>query len=62
MRRAIMKTYSALRRFFGATWEWRQRQAERDIARYLTRSGGRLTDEMEREMTERLLKGNWNPR
>ena len=42
--------------------EWRQKQADCDIARFVARSGGRLTDEIEREMTQSLFKGNWNPR
>lgn len=33
----------------------RQREAERLMARLLAQSGGRLTDSMEREMTERLF-------
>ena len=48
-----------LRRIFDAISEPRQKQADRDIARFLARSGGRLTDDMEREMTQRLLTGNW---
>ena len=33
----------------------RQRQAEREIARYLTGSGGKFTDEAEREIERRFL-------
>jgi hypothetical protein len=51
-----------LRRIFDAIFESRHKQADRDIARFLARSGGRLTDEIEREMTQRLLTGNWNAR
>ena len=50
------------RRMLNCVLESRQKQADRDIARFLARSGGRLTDEMEREMTQRLFSGNWNPR
>jgi hypothetical protein len=42
--------------------EWRQKQVDYDMARFVARSGGRLTDEIEREMTQSLFKGNWNPR
>lgn len=35
----------------------RQRQAEREIARYLALTGGNLTDEIEREIQRRLLRG-----
>jgi hypothetical protein len=48
-----------LSRIFHALFESRQRQADREIVRYLARSGGRLTDDMEREMTQRLLTGKW---
>ena len=51
-----------LRRISNAIFESRQNQVDRDIARFVIRSGGRLTDEIEREMTQRLFKGNWNPR
>ena len=33
----------------------RQRQAEREIARYLMGSGGKFTDEIEREIERRFL-------
>ncbi len=39
----------------------RQRQVDREIARLLTRSGGRLTDSMEREMMEKALSSDWSP-
>ena len=42
-----------LRRFL----QWRQRRAEQDIAIRLGLTGGRLTDEIERRMTERLING-----
>jgi hypothetical protein len=37
----------------------RERHANEDIARYIQQSGGRLTDEIEREMMRRLTS-NWN--
>ena len=51
-----------LLRIFNSIFEWRRKQAERHIADYLARSGGRLTDNMEREMTQRLLTGDWSYR
>jgi hypothetical protein len=42
-----------LRRVFDAMFETRQRKAERDIAAYLARSGGKLTDSIERELMDR---------
>ncbi len=38
----------------------RMQQAEREIAAYLARSGGKFTDESEREIERRLTAGpNW---
>ena len=51
--RAIRKP-SVLRRFL----QWRQRQAEHAIAVHLGLTGGRITDEIERRMTERLTSGS----
>ena len=50
--RAIRKP-SLLRRFL----QWRQRQAEEAIAAHLGLTGGHITDEIERRMTERLTSG-----
>jgi hypothetical protein len=44
-----------LRRLVGAIQEARMRQAEREIALYLTRTGGKFTDEGEREIERRFL-------
>ena len=44
-----------LRRFL----QWRQHQAEQAIAFHLGLTGGRLTDEIERRMTERLMGGGF---
>jgi hypothetical protein len=59
---AVTNKAGVLRRIFDAIFESRQKQADRDIARFLARSGGRLTDDIEREITQRLLTGNWSPR
>jgi hypothetical protein len=47
-----------LRRIVQAMFEWRQAQADRQIARFLARSGGRVTDDLERRLTEHLLSRN----
>ena len=54
-RRALRATPrpGLLRRFL----QWRQLQAEQAIAFHLGLTGGRLTDEIERRMTERLTSG-----
>jgi hypothetical protein len=54
---AVANKAGVLRRIFDAIVEPRQTQVDRDIARILARSGGRLTDDIEREMTQRLLTG-----
>jgi hypothetical protein len=59
---AVANKAGILRRIFDAIFESRQKQADRDIARFLARSGGRFTDDIEREITQRLLMGNWNAR
>lgn len=46
---------SLLRRFFRALLESRQRQADREIARYIDLNGGKLTDSMELEIERRFL-------
>jgi hypothetical protein len=47
---------SLFARFLAAMIESRQRQAEREIARYVSLNGGKLTDDMERGI-ERILAG-----
>ena len=37
----------------------RQRKVDREIALVLARSGGRITDSMEREMMEKALASDW---
>ena len=49
-----------LRRALDAVFESRRRSAERDIARLVARSGGRLTDDIERRITDRLINSDWN--
>ena len=44
-----------LRRFFDAMMASRQRQVDREIARYIRDNGGRLTDNIEREIERRFL-------
>jgi len=46
-----------LRRLFHNFLQWRQRQVDQDIAIHLGLTSGRLTDEIERRMTERIVNG-----
>lgn len=48
-----------LRRVYDSVFESRQKQAEREVAAYLERSGGRFTDDIERRLTNRLISGDW---
>jgi hypothetical protein len=57
---AVATKTGVLRRIFDAIFEPRQKQIDRDITRFLARSGGRFTDDIEREMMQRLLTSNWN--
>lgn len=51
-----------LRRIFGAIFETRQEQIEREVARFVARSGGRITDDIERRIMQRFFTSNWNAR
>ena len=58
---AVAKKPSALRRIFDAFTQTRQRDVDRRVARFLAaRSGGTLTDSLEREISQRLLTSNWS--
>lgn len=48
---------SFFRRVLDAMVEARQRHAEREIAQYLTMTGGKLTDDIERTIERRFLRG-----
>ena len=65
-RNAVVNGVGTLRRVFGAlldaVHESRRRQTERDIANYVALRGGRMTDDLEREITRRLLTSDWSPR
>lgn len=45
-----------LGRVYDAIQASRQRHADQDIAAYIARSGGHLTDSVEREMMERMSR------
>jgi hypothetical protein len=48
-----------MRRLYDALLESREKEAERVVAAYLERTGGRFTDDIERRLTERLISGEW---
>ncbi len=51
-----------LRRVYRAFMVSRARRANRDLAAFFEHAGGRLTDDLEREMMRRLTGGDWNLR
>jgi hypothetical protein len=57
--KACPKEPGLLRRFFDALIESDQGRSDREIARILAQSGGRLTDAMERELFQRQYGSNW---
>jgi hypothetical protein len=54
--RAI-RQFGRLRRLFDSFLRGRQRRAEEEIAVHLGVTTGRITDEIERRMSERLMSG-----
>jgi hypothetical protein len=50
---------SLWRRVVEALFVSRDKQMELEAERYIARSGGRITDEIEREITDRLVTGKW---
>jgi hypothetical protein len=57
----VTRKSGILRRIFDAFMESRQRAVDRQIERFLAaRSGGALTDSLEREISQRSLTSNWS--
>jgi len=60
---AVAKRFGIFRRLFEAFAQSRQRDIDRQIARFLAaRSGPKLTDSLEREISQRLLTSDWSAR
>lgn len=53
--RAVRPKRGLWHRVLQAMMESRQRQADREIARYIERSGGKFTDSLERAIEHRFL-------
>ena len=51
-----------LRRLYQALYASCQRETDRQIASFVARSGGRFTDEFERELSMRVATGDWQTR
>ena len=61
-REAAAKRFGVLRRIFDAVMHSRRRHADQEIAAFLARSGGRLTDDLERELIRRITMSDWRMR
>jgi hypothetical protein len=48
------------RRLTGALEAQRRRDVDREIARLLAQSGGRLTDSLEREIMQKVFASDWS--
>ena len=57
----VAKLKRAARRLTDAPEALRRRDVERDIARLLAQSGGRLTDSLEREIMQKVFASDWSP-
>ena len=58
----VAKKPGLLWRIFDAIVESRQNSADREIARRLDQSGGRITDNFEHEIMQSFMTGNWKIR
>jgi hypothetical protein len=56
----VPKLMRLARRLTGGLAAQRQREIDREMGRLLARSGGRITDSMEREMMRRALASDWS--
>ena len=63
LKRIVNVIFDAMTAILDAMYETRRRQAKREIASFIERQGGHLTDALEREIMRRLLSSsNWSPR
>jgi hypothetical protein len=54
------KLRRVMRRLTDALDARRRREVDREIARVLARSGGRLTDSLEREIMQQVFASDWS--
>jgi hypothetical protein len=57
---AVRKKAGVLRRIVDAIYKSPQRQTDREIGCLIERSGGCLTDDLERQMVRRLSTWDWD--
>ena len=58
--KVAVKAAAMLRGILATVFQSREEQRNAAIAAFLTRSGGRLTDDMEREIARRETGSNWS--
>jgi hypothetical protein len=56
----VAKRIGIVRQIFDALMQSRQRDIDRQISRFLAQSGRAFSDDLERELTRRLLTSNWS--
>ena len=56
----VAKKIGLVQRIFDALMQSRQRDVDRQIARFLAQSGRAFADDLEREISQRLLTSNWS--
>ena len=56
----VAKKIGLVRRIFDALMQSRQRDVDRQIARFLAQSGRAFTDDLEREISQRPRTSNWS--
>lgn len=54
VKRPAGRRHSLLQRISAAIERWQQRHTEHEAGRYIAGHGGRLTDDVERQLTERF--------
>ena len=59
-REVSAKKTGILRRIFNAIVETRHSEVDRQLTHFLAHSGRAFTDDLEREITQRLIKSNWS--
>ena len=59
-RKVAVKAASLLRGIIATVFQSREEQRNAAVAAFLARSGGRLTDDMEREIARRETASNWS--
>jgi hypothetical protein len=60
-RHTLARAQGIARRVFAAIARWQQHSAEEEAGRFIAAHGGRLTDDIERQLTEHLIDRGFMP-